>query len=104
MAYQAPRISSQVSVRVDVAMRNKAEGVRKCWEAISRAKGENLDDKGEEVPMEVAHVWRSLLEQRLDHEVAEFTGGLGFPRLDDKQAWDALLKTVAANALKKNAR
>ncbi len=96
MSYQPAKIASQVSIRVDVAMRAKAEGIRRLWQAIAAAKGENLDDEGNPVEMEVAHVWRSLLEQRLDEEVASFVGELGFPRLDDEKAWDALARKVTA--------
>lgn len=94
MSYQAPKIPSQVSVRVDVAMRNKAEGIRRCWNAIAHARAEDLDDEGNEVEIEPAHVYRSCLEQRLDEETATLTGGQGFPRLDDEKAWEQLLKAV----------
>ncbi len=104
MAYSPPKIPSQVSVRVDMAMRNQAEGIRRCWQAIARTKGENLDDDGNEVEIEPSHVWRSLLEQRLDEETASFTGGASFPRLDDKKAWDELLEAVVAEVVGKHKR
>lgn len=105
MGYQPPKISSQVSVRIAVAYKNKGEGIRRCWEETARERGELADDEGKEVKLEIAHVWRSLMEQKIDEEVAKLTGGQGFPPSDDKKAWTELLAKVRESVAKaKNAR
>lgn len=99
MAYQPPKISSQVSVRVDLAYKKKAEGIRRCWEEIARVKGDlkTDDEKHPETKVEIAHVWRELLESKIDEEVASLTGGSAFPPAEDAAAWTELLKSIAAS-------
>lgn len=102
MSYQPPKISSQVSVRVDLAYKKKAEGIRKCWEEIARVKGDlkTDDEKNPEVEVEIAHVWRELLESKVDEEVAQLTNGKGFPPLEDEKAWNELLRSVPTSYAK----
>ncbi len=102
VSYKPPKISSQVSIRVDLTYKKKAEGIRRCWEEIARAKGdlETDDEKKPEATVEIAHVWRELLEEAVDKEVAFLTGGRGFPVADDKEAWRDLLKSIPVSAAK----
>ena len=95
MAYQAQKISVPISFRIGVVAKAKAEGIRRCWAAIAKVKGEDVNDKGEVVEMDPSHVYRTLLEQRIDEEVASLTGGRGFPAADDQKSWDAVLKSIA---------
>ncbi len=103
VGYKAPKISAQVSVRVDQAYKRKAEGIRRCWEEIARAKGD-LQTEGKEAEVDMAHVWRELLEEAVDKEVAFLTGGKGFPRDDDAASWRELLKTIPASHAGKSNR
>ena len=89
MSYTPPKISAQVSVRIAVAYKAKAEGIRRCWEETARSRrseGTDVEQKST-----IAHVGRSLLEQKVDdEEIANLTGGSNLPELDDKAAWDEL--------------
>lgn len=98
MSYTPPKSPSQVSIRVDNAYKRKAEGIRRIWAEIAKAKGEDVgvDDAGKikHIETEIAHVWRSLLEAKVDEEVSSLTEGAGFPPLEDEQAWTAVLKKI----------
>lgn len=105
MSYTRPKIPTQVSLRIDLSYKTKGEGVRRVWEETARARDELKDDEGNEVELEISHVWRELLQQKLDEEVTKLTGGAGFPALDDKKAWAELLATVRESVAKaKNSR
>jgi len=97
MGYQGPKITAPVSFRIALPAKQKADGLRKVWDAIAAAKGENLDDKGKAVPLDISHVFRTVLERGLDEEVAQITGGKGFPPADDEKAWAELLRSVTTS-------
>ncbi len=104
MSYTPPKSPSQVSIRVDNSYKRKAEGIRRCWAEIAKAKGEDVvtkdDGSTEKIETEIAHVWRSLLEAKLDEEVSTLTEGEGFPQLEDKAAWAEVLKRISAGITK----
>lgn len=100
MGYEPPKISSQVSIRIALAYKAKGEGIRRAWDETAAARGENIDEDGKAVELEIAHVWRTLLEQKVDEEVAKLTGGAGFPALDDEKAWAELRAKIRAGVLK----
>ena len=101
VSYQPPKISSQVSVRVDLACKKKADGIRRLWEAIARERGDlKTDDKDNpETTVEMAHVWRQLLERVVDEELSQLTNGRGIPPTEDVKAWADLEKSVVASYL-----
>ncbi len=98
VSYQPPPRSAQVSVRVDLACKKKAEGIRRLWEAIARERGDlKTDDAKEpETTVETAHVWRKLMERAVDEELSQLTGGKSLPDEDDDASWIALEKSVVA--------
>lgn len=89
MGYTPPKITTQVSFRVEVTVKDKLLQVRRAWEAIAKARGddpEQIDD---------AHVGRSLLGRVVDEEIADLTSGSSLPELDDEQGWAEFDKAVA---------
>ncbi len=110
MTYTPPKSPSQVSIRVDNAYKRKAEGIRRCWAELARLRGDDKvakdDGTFEHVETDLAHVWRTMLEAKVDEEVAALIGdGVAFPPLEDEKAWaDLYVKIASGHAKSKQSK